>query len=246
VLHLATCKEVPEAIMDVTVKGMFWVLEEARQSSDFQQFILVGGDAAVGHMYLPRERPITEEQRHTAYKGCYALSKVLEEVLLEQYYIQYDLNGVCLRAPWIMCLDDFKRQLSFGPDVFGEPLWGKLVGPEKAAQYVREHAVPILLDLQGEPVLRNFVQVEDLVEALLLALDHPRARQQTFNICMDEPVNYRDVARYLNETRGYPGVEVRVERYSNWLDNSKAKFLLGWRPAYDLRRMIDAAFAYGR
>ncbi|MEZ5301985.1 MAG: NAD(P)H-binding protein [Verrucomicrobiales bacterium] len=30
VLHLATCKETPEEIMDVAVKGMFWLLEEAR------------------------------------------------------------------------------------------------------------------------------------------------------------------------------------------------------------------------
>ena len=30
VLHLATCKETPEQIMDVTVKGLFWLLEECR------------------------------------------------------------------------------------------------------------------------------------------------------------------------------------------------------------------------
>src|SRR4051812_41360927 len=30
VLHLATCKETPDSIMDVAVKGMFWLLEAAR------------------------------------------------------------------------------------------------------------------------------------------------------------------------------------------------------------------------
>src|SRR4051794_4670462 len=29
VLHLATCKETPAEIMDVAIKGMFWLLEEA-------------------------------------------------------------------------------------------------------------------------------------------------------------------------------------------------------------------------
>ena len=57
---------------------------------------------------------------HTAYPGCYALSKVLEEVMLEQYGVQYDLDGCCLRTPWIMEKDDFRYQLSFGEDVFGE------------------------------------------------------------------------------------------------------------------------------
>ena len=41
--------------MDVTVKGMFWLLEECRQSKGFERFILVGGDAAMGHfVYLTR------------------------------------------------------------------------------------------------------------------------------------------------------------------------------------------------
>jgi hypothetical protein len=48
--------------------------------------------------------------------------------MLEQYYIQYGLNGCCLRAPWIMEKDDFKYSLSFGEDVFGGPRWRELVG----------------------------------------------------------------------------------------------------------------------
>jgi nucleoside-diphosphate-sugar epimerase len=30
------------------------------------------------------------------------------------------------------------------------------------------------------------------------------------------------------------------------LDNAKAKFLLDWRPEYDLKKMIDAAWDYVR
>src|SRR5204862_5221898 len=49
VVHLATCKETPEVVMDVTVKGMFWLLESFRQSKAAQQFIPIGGDASIGH-----------------------------------------------------------------------------------------------------------------------------------------------------------------------------------------------------
>ena len=111
--------------------------------------------------------------------------------MLEQYYFQYDLNGCCLRAPWIMEKDDFKYTLSFGEDVFGGPRWRDLVGPELADQYaqagVRSRSSVIA---NGTPVQRNFVHVEDLVSAILHAIDNPKARQQTFNICMDEPVDY--------------------------------------------------------
>ena len=246
VLHLATVKETPEQIMDVAVKGMFWLLEACRTSPTFHQFILVGGDAAIGHFVYSRSEPVTEAQGHSAYPGCYALSKVLEEVMLEQYYIQYDLNGCCLRAPWIMEKDDFKYQLSFGEDVFGGPRWRDLVGAQKADELIRTGAVPVMLDPEGNPVKRNFVHVEDLVSALLLAIDHPKARQQLFNISMDEPVDYGEMGRYLTTSRGLPSVEIKTAYHSTWLDNTKAKLLLGWRPEYDMKKMIDFAFDYVR
>jgi nucleoside-diphosphate-sugar epimerase len=246
VVHLATSKETPDSVMDVAIKGMFWLLEACRVSTAFEQFILVGGDAGMGHFVYPHPIPVTETQKHSAYPGCYALSKVLEEVMLEQYYIQYNLNGCCLRAPWIMEKDDFKYQLSFGEDVFGGPRWGDLVGPEKAKEYVRSGAVPIMLDPAGKPVKRNFVHVDDLVASILSALSHPKARQQTFNVCMDEPVDYGKLGAYLHETRRLPSVQIPTPFHSTWLDNTKAKFCLDWRPLFDLKRLTDAAFDYVR
>lgn len=246
VLHLATSKETPETIMDVALKGMFWLLEACRQSATFEQFILIGGDASMGHFYYPHPIPVTETQKHSAYPGCYALSKVLEEVMLEQYTIQYGLNGCCLRAPWIMEKDDFKYQLSFGEDVFGGPRWRDLVGAEQAEAYAQAGAVPVMVGADGRAVKRNFVHVHDLVSAILCAIDNPNARQQTFNICMDEPVDYGELGAYLAETKGLPTVEINTPYHSTWLDNSKAKFLLGWRPAYNLQQMVETAWKYQR
>ena len=246
VVHLATCKETPDDVMDVAVKGMFWLLEACRQSPSFEQFVLIGGDAGMGHFVYPHPVPVVETQKHSAYEGCYALSKVLEEVMLEQYYVQYDFNGCCLRAPWIMEKDDFKYTLSFGEDVFGGPRWRDLVGAKKADQYVADGSVPVMLDAHGEPMLRNFVHVDDLTEAIVAALGHPAARQQLFNICMDEPVDYRIMADYLYETRGLPSVDVSTPFHRTWLDNNKAKFCLDWRPEIDLDDLIDNAWDYKR
>ena len=246
VLHLATSKETPETIIDVAVKGLFWLLEACRASPMFRQFILVGGDAGLGHFFYPHPVPVTETQPHSAYPGCYALSKVLEEVMTEQYGIQYDLNVCCLRAPWVMEKDDFRYQLSFGPDVFGGPRWRDLVGAQQADTYAASGTIPVMLDAQGRPVKRNFVHVNDLADAILQAIDNPAARRQTFNICMDEPVDYGELGAYLATSRGLPTIGVRTPYHSIWLDNTKAKFLLGWRPRYDLRRMADEAWSYQR
>jgi UDP-glucose 4-epimerase len=244
VLHLATSKESPDTIMDIAVKGLFWMLEACRESDTFQQFIMVGGDAVMGHYFYPYPAPVTEEHPHTAYPGCYALSKVLEEVMLEQYYVQYGLNGCCLRAPWIMEKDDFRYHLSFGDDVFGVPLWREIVGATLADEYIRTRTVPVMLDAKGESMRRNVIHLNDLVDAMFKALDNPAAHQQTFNICMDEPIDYRSVGNYLSVTRDCQTVDIESDYHSTWLDNSKAKFLLDWRPQYNMERLIDEAFNY--
>ena len=59
---------------------------------------------------------------------------------------------------------------------------------------------------------------------------------------MDEPVDYGELGAYLAESRGLPTVEIRTPYHSTWLDNAKAKFLLGWRPRYDLARLVDEAW----
>src|SRR4029453_8276084 len=193
VVHLATCKEIPTDVMDVTVKGLFWLLEGFRLSRRAKQFILIGGDAGIGHFFYRHDGPITEDAPHMAYPGCYALSKVLEEVILEQFGIQYGLNGCCLRAPWIMEKDDFRYTLSFGDDVFGGPDWKTMVTPAEAEACRASKAVPLLQEMGGPPLKRSFVHVDDLVEAITLALTAKAARQRLYNISMDEPVDYQVV-----------------------------------------------------
>jgi nucleoside-diphosphate-sugar epimerase len=142
--------------------------------------------------------------------------------------------------------DDLRAHLSFGSDVFGAPRWCDLVGAEAATAHASRGAIPVLLDHAGNGLLRNFVHVDDLVGAILAVIDEPRARQQLMNVCMDEPVDYVRLGEYLARTRGCPLVPVRDRYHSTWLDNSKARFLLRWRPQYDLPRLVEAAWEYER
>jgi UDP-glucose 4-epimerase len=246
VVHLATCKETPDEVMDVTVKGLFWLLEEFRLSVTAKQFILIGGDAAVGHFFYDHGAPITEKTPHKAYPGCYALSKVLEEVMLSQFVVQYGINACCLRAPWIMEKDDFKYSLSFGDDVFGGPKWKDRVAPDVALQCMKDGTVPLLLDAHGKPLKRNFVHVDDLVKAIGFAFDKSQSAGKTYNICMDEPVDYGELAAYLNSSRGLDSIQIPSSFHSNWLDNAAAKYDLGWRPSVNLKQLVDRAWDFKR
>jgi UDP-glucose 4-epimerase len=142
--------------------------------------------------------------------------------------------------------DDFRYTLSFGDDVFGAPVWKDLVPAEDAKRYAAGGAVPCLYDAAGRPLKRNFVHVSDLVAAILAALDNPRARQQLFNISMNKPIDYGEVAAYLAATRGLDSVRIDSSLHSNWLDNSKARLLLDWEPAYDLQKLIEDSWTYQR
>ncbi|MDP2698529.1 NAD(P)-dependent oxidoreductase [Thalassospira sp.] len=246
VLHMAAVKESPDLVIDVAIKGMFLLLEAARQSPTLKQFILIGGDCSVGHIFKEYPAPITETSPRQAYSGCYALTKVLEEVMIEQYQIQYGLNGTVLRAPWIMEKDDFKYALSFGVDQFGGPIWSDLMSAEKSLRLAEGNFVPLMRDRTGASLKRNFVHVDDLVAALMAALDHPTAMQELFNISMGEPVDYAQVAEYLVRTRGMESVEIPTPFHSNWLDNTKARHAFGWRPQVDFEGMIERAWAYER
>ena len=59
--------------------------------------------------------------------------------------------------------------------------------------------MPLLRDADGRPLKRNFVHVDDLVDAILAALDNPVASGELYNVCMDEPVDYGVVAAYLRQ-----------------------------------------------
>ncbi len=246
VLHMAAVKESPDLVIDVAVKGMFNLLEAFRSSPAARQFILIGGDCTVGHIFQRFDSPVTERSPRRAYAGCYALTKVIEEVMLEQYQIQYGIDGCCLRAPWIMEKDDFRFALAFGEGQFGGPPWSDFLSSEKVERLSRQEVVPLMLDEHGDPLKRNFIHVSDVVSAILAALDNPAAERQLFNIAMDEPVDYGRVAGYLKDTRGYSAVEIPTPFFSNWLNNTKARMRLGWHPRYNFETLIEDAWTYVR
>jgi len=246
VIHMATVKEDPVQAMDVAVKGMFLLVDAFRQSPEARQFILIGGDCVVGHCVVKWDEPVTELSPFRPYPGVYALSKVLEETMLTQFGTQYDLNWTTLRAPWIMEKDDFRYALTFADDQFGGPAWTDYISDADRRRYAGENRAPLIIAADGRPLKRNFVHVDDLVEAMLLSLDHPAARQQLFNIAMTQPVDYAVVAERLQRTRGMQPVEIRTNLHSNLLDNAKARLQLGWSPQVDTAALVDRAFDYVR
>ncbi|MGV8935817.1 MAG: NAD-dependent epimerase/dehydratase family protein [Allorhizobium sp.] len=246
VVHMAAVKETPALIFDVALKGLFLLLDDFRKSDLARQFIHLSGDCAVGHIFQRYDGPVTEASPRRSYQGCYALTKTLEEVMLEQFGFQYGVNWSTLRASWIMEKDDFRYALALGDSQFGGPAWAELIDLDAIRPGCEGAYVPVMRDINGDYLKRNFVHVDDVVSAILAAIDNPRAEGQLFNISMDQPVDYGAVGARLATEKGLKQVDVDTPFHSNWLDNSKARMMLGWAPRIDLEQMIDRAWQYKR
>ncbi|MBI3882136.1 MAG: NAD(P)-dependent oxidoreductase [Verrucomicrobia bacterium] len=246
VVQLATTKEDADTFFDVSIRGTFNILEACRRHG-VKQFILFGGDAALGIWFYPQPVPIDEGHARTAYPGYYAFSKVMEETMAEQYAIQYGVPVTVLRSSWVFERDDLLNHFSLLRNVNpAEPGhgFGEVGDDVLALVRAKQERVPILTDARGTPLRRHIVHVDDVMQAFDRMLGNPTALGQTFNIAGPAAFDYRVAAEYLSKKLGVPTVEIRQPKYHPFEINiTRARTVLGYAPENDFFRMADRAIA---
>ena len=106
VIHLASCKEDRQAVIPVSFQGTFNLLDAAMRTKRPKRVILASGDAVNGIYFNPQPVPIREDMPMIAYPGYYAFSKVVEETMFQQYFLQAGVPTVTCRMSWIQAEDD--------------------------------------------------------------------------------------------------------------------------------------------
>jgi nucleoside-diphosphate-sugar epimerase len=247
VVQLATTKEEADTFFDVSLRGTFNILEACRRQG-VEQFILFGGDAALGIWFFPQPIPIDENHPLTAYPGYYAFSKVMEETMAAQYAVQYGLPVTVIRSSWVFERDDLVGHFSLIRNVNpAEPGHGFGDVGDEAIALVRagQERIPVLLDARGTPLRRHIVHVDDLMQAFDRAIGNPSAIGQTFNIAGPAPFDYRVAAEYLSARLGVPVIELAAPQYHSFEINiTRARTVLGYQPQNDFFRMADRAIAW--
>jgi nucleoside-diphosphate-sugar epimerase len=246
VIQLATAKEDSATFFDVSVRGTFNVLEACRRGK-IRQFILFGGDAALGIWFYPQPIPIDENHPRAAYPGYYAFSKVMEEVMTEQYAIQYGIPITVLRSSWVFDDGDLLKHFSLLHNVRPAEKghgFGDISQETLALVRAGEERIPILSNAQGAPLRRHIVHIDDVIQAFDRMLDNPSALGQTFNIAGPSPFDYGVAAEYISRQRAIPMVELRCPDYHSFEINiTRARSVLGYAPENDIFRMADRAIA---
>jgi len=248
VIHLASCKESREAVIDVSARGTFNLLEAAAHTKKPQRVILASGDAVNGIYFNPQPKPIHEDMPMVAYPGYYPLSKALEETMFQEFFWQAGVPTVCLRMSWIQAEDDILTHLTVAGDQFGVPVWSELMNADQRAKFAGGgDAVVALRHPDGSPMRRHIVAVEDCVQSYLLALKTEGIEGHTFMIAMNDPFNYVEAAQYAAKKLGIETLDLVDPVGKDFcVDTTKARYVLGYKPKFDIFSLIDSAVEFRR
>lgn len=237
VVHLAANTGVGPSVTDPrsdclnNVIGTFNYLEAARQNG-VKRFVFASSGAPIGEC----EPPIHEElAAHPV--SPYGASKLAGEGYCSAFHHSFGLDTVALR---------------FG-NVYGPGSGHK---SSVVAKFVGQALRGETLQVFGDGAqTRDFIFINDLLEAIELAAERPDVGGQVFQIATSAETTVNELLQVLLaelERAGISGAEVEyaaarigdVKR--NFSDTSKAERLLGWRAATELTnglRMTVASFA---
>lgn len=244
VIHLANVKENRELFLDTNIKGTFYLLDACKECGHIKQYIQAGSDARAGIYYYPQPIPITENHPHSGYPGYYPLSKVLEEVMCEQFRIMYQTPITVLRFSWVHAEDDILAHVTLKEPSLGVPVWRDwAVSPEQKAYFEDERdGVACLVHADGSAGKRQIVGLGDVVQSVVLSVGNPTAIGEALNVSGPSPFSYDVLADYVAKKLDLPVVRFEVSEFNDFcIDMSKSRSVLGLNPQYDIFRIVDDA-----
>jgi UDP-glucose 4-epimerase len=230
-----TVIESPVRTMRVNLIGSYNALEAALATKDTLERLIEFSTSEVFGTYAFRvdERSATTQGSVGEARWTYAVSKLASEHMAHAYYQEFGLPTVSVR-PFNV----------FGPGQIGG---GAIRAFIEAALAGRD------LTIHGDgSQIRAWCYVDDMVEGLLLALEHPNAVGESFNIGnARSAVTIFDLARRIKTLSGCPGeivfqplhyldVELRIPNVD------KARTLLGFESKVELDEGLERTIAWYR
>jgi len=225
----------PYPDIDINIKGTAVLLEACRKTNPRAVIVRSGTRGQYGPAV---KLPVSEETPSDP-RGIYEISQLSAEMICRTYTRIHGIPTVPLRLTNV-----------YGPrgqmrhSQFGVVNW-----------FVR-------LALEGRPIpifgsgriLRDFLYVEDCVEALVRAADEPRAVGEILNVGHDRPSTFLEVAEILREL--VPGTSIeftdftperRAQEPGDFVsDITKIRGMLGWEPTVSLREGLARTVAFYR
>ena len=224
----------PYPDIDINIRGTTVVMEAIRRHAPTARVVYTGTRGEYG----PADSLPVAEDAPTNPRGLHEISNLAAAKIVEMYGHVHGIRGTTLRLSNI-----------YGPR-----------GQMRHSRYgVVNWFVRLALDGTTIPVfgdgkiLRDFLYVDDCVEAILLAAASDTAFGQVLNVGGGEPTTFREVAESLSSQTGarWEFAPFSAERKAQepgdfYSDVSKIRRILGWKPVTSLADGIGKTLDYYR
>ena len=233
VVHLAALIDVEESVKnpvpthEVNVTGTLNVLEEAVRRG-VKRFVYASSTAVYGEL---NPLPLNEDCPPRPVSP-YAASKVSAEFYCKAFYGSYGLDAVVLRYFNV-----------YGPRQERNPYSGVITRFLSNAS----SGEPLVIYGDGEQT-RDFVYIDDVVDATMLALEGGSLADEIFNVCTGKPTAINELAQVVKEVSGRDvqivyGKARRGDLRYNYGDPAKAEEVLGFRAKVTLRKGLECTYS---
>jgi UDP-glucose 4-epimerase len=216
--------------LDINCRGTLNLLEACRQFNPEARVIFPSSRLVYGH---PQEVPVTE-QHPTHPTSIYGIHKLTIENYFKLYYELYGVSSVLLRITNPYGLGYQFQQQNYGIlNIFMELALANAT-----------------INLYGNgSQLRDFIYIDDLVEALLIVGQEPRIDGEVFNVSSGEAISLREAAEIIVavtckgqiEQIPWPSGAKQVETGDFLADITKIKQVTGWHPRTEFKNGIKKA-----
>jgi len=234
VIHLAAISPVaysydhPQEVFEVNALGTINLAEAClREVPNFKHFLYAGTSEEYGNQ---DKFPVTEDAELRP-NSPYSVSKVAADKYLQYMRAAYDFPVTVLR-PF---------------NTYGRKDNTHFVVERTITQMLQGKTVRL-----GDPTpARDFIYVDDHVDAYLTCLNDPKAKGEVFNFCTGRDITIKGLIGLISKLTGFKGkvqwntIPARPLDIKKLVGSyEKAKKVLGWRPKYTLEEGLKKTIEF--
>ncbi|MBU0568833.1 GDP-mannose 4,6-dehydratase [bacterium] len=221
--------------IDINIKGSAVLLEACKKFNKEVKLIYTGTRGEYGssvHLPVREDAPVNP-------KGIYELSSLTVQKLFKIYNENHNVKSVTLRLTNI-----YGERAQMQHHRFGVANW-----------FIRLAIDDQTIKVFGDgSISRDFLYVQDTVEAILRSACCDAAYGEVFNIGVDKPISFLELAKTIIEVAGsgrwefapFTPERAAQEPGDFYSDITKAKTIIGWEPKTSLREGLARTLEYYR
>lgn len=233
--HVHSIVHQPFDDIDINVKGTAVVLEACRHHNPNVKFVYTGTRGQYGK---PEKLPVSEDAP-TQPMGVYEITNLAAEKMVEVYHAVFGIRSIPLRISNV-----YGPRAQMRHSRYGVVNWFVRLAMEN-------QTIPVF---GTGRIVRDFLFVEDCVEAILACAASESAWGRVYNVGVDRPTNFVDLAEAVCRAAGAGRWELapfsperRAQEPGDYYsDIRRIRRAVGWQPRTSLDEGLARTVAYYR